>query len=125
MLKKLEKNTQAYNYKLNQFMNYGLQYYVDLVKIKRPSLCSRICAVFTIRSNRSSLNEITKNLKNGNLDEAVFTNILVSPMEEAPDLYSEASQQLLPSPSLPDNCQTADPNKVSVVFEMGATPEKL
>jgi hypothetical protein len=122
MLKKLEKNTQAYNNKLNQFIDYGLQYYVDIVAIneKRYPLYSHICSIFCLRTSRfEALNEITKNLVRPSISS------LISPMEEASDSYSEEVQPLPPSPSLPDNCQIVDPNKVSIVFEKDATPEKL
>lgn len=122
MLKKLEKNTQAYNNKLNQFIDYGLQYYVDLVAINKKtySIYSHICAIFCIRTSRfEGLNELTKNLVR------TSNNSLTSPMEEEPDSETEVLQQPLPSPSLPDNCQIVDPNKVSIIFEKGAIPEKL
>ena len=126
MLKKLENNTQAYNSKLNQFIDYGLQYYVDLVKIKPPSLSTQICRAFCIFSRPfGALNEITKNLKKSSLDESDSINTLASPMEEVPDSNHELDQQQSISPSLPDNCHVVDPNKVSVVFETDATPEKL
>ena len=46
-------------------------------------------------------------------------------MEEAPDSNSELVQQQPILPFLPDNCHVVDPNKVSIVFETDATPEKL
>lgn len=127
-LKKLENNTQTYNHKLNQFIDYGLQYYIDLVKvnIKNPSLCSRMYkALFFSSRDFDELSEITKNLKRSQLGESNFTNTLSSPMEEAQDSYSEVVQGPPPSPSLLDNCHIVDPNKVSVVFQTDATPEKL
>jgi hypothetical protein len=130
LLKKLEKNTQAYNYNLNKFIDYGLQHYVDLVKInsKKRSLFSKICTLFCFRSNEfRALNEITKNLVPSISISSLgnSTGLLTSPMEVGSDSETEVAQQQSPSPSLPDNCQIVDPNKVSTVFEMDATPEKL
>jgi hypothetical protein len=128
MLKKLEKNTQAYNYKLNQFIDKGLHYYIDLVKIDtvKPSLFSKL---FCLRTGRfDALNEITKNLKRSTIDMSCNNNStgsLSSPMEEAPNSEIQVDLQQQSSLSLPDNCQIVDPNRVSIVFEKGATPEKL